>query len=882
MKVNKYGIPYMSSNEVRQAFFDHYAAEGHKFVSSSPVFPKDDPTTLFVNSGMMQFKSVFLGENPEGLKRVYNSQKVLRVSGKHNDLDEVGRDNYHHTFFEMLGHWSFGDYFKKEAIRWGWELLTEVYKIPKDRLFASVHLSDDEAEQIWKEETDIEHDRILRFDKDNFWEMGSVGPCGPSTEVHFDLGDLETQKETFADPVEGVNGENHRYVELINFVFMQNERLPDGTLKDLSEKHVDTGGGFERLCSIIQGTGSNYETDLFMPIIEEIAKASGVPYAADESATAHRVIADHLRAVSFAVADGLTPGNEGRGYVIRRILRRASKFASEIGLKDPYIYKLVPVLVATMGKAYPELESRQDYIQSVIESEEKRFLKTLGSGLDRLDKVVSELQKKKKTVIPGETVFTLYDTYGFPTDLTAMIADGKGLTVDMEGYTQCMTEQRERARKHQKFDDALASDNNWVVISPSKTTEFTGYSDTTATSKVLRYAEDGDRIYVLVDKTPFYAEAGGQAGDQGTLSNDQVKLTVVDTYKMFDMTIHECSLASGLIDKSTMTTLVAEIDLPSREKTKRHHSATHLLHAALRKVLGTHVNQQGSYCGPDRLRFDFTHHEHIPSDKLDEIEELINEKIRENLSVGTELLSYDEATSKGAVALFGEKYGDTVRVLSMGDFSVELCGGTHASSTGELGLFKIVSESSIAAGVRRIEALTGLAAYEYTRAGEKVLAALSKSLKSKTPQLEEKVSSLSSKVKQLEKENKELKKIKMNSLVRSLFGTGTEIAGGKAVYNQIPTNDAGKADLGVILDTLYDVVPSEKIGVFIHEEADQTMVLAAVPKALQPSMNAGKIVKQIAELHGGGGGGRPDKARAGIKGKNLKDQIAKDLESILT
>ena len=823
-----------------------------------------------------------MGDNPKGLKRVYNSQKVLRVSGKHNDLDEVGRDHYHHTFFEMLGHWSFGDYFKKEAITWGWELMTQVYKLPKERLFASVHLSDNEAAKIWETETDIDPKHIMRFDKDNFWEMGSVGPCGPSTELHFDLGDDSSREATYNDKIEGVNGENHRYVELINFVFIQNERLPDGTLKDLKEKHVDTGGGFERICSVIQGTGSNYQTDVFIPLLNKIAELSGKNYTNDDSCTPHRVMADHTRAVAFAVADGITPGNEGRGYVIRRILRRASKFASELGLNEPVIFKLIPTLVESMGDAFPELKERQSYIEQVVKAEESRFLKTLGHGLDRLNKLVQSTKKAKKDQLSGEDVFTLFDTFGFPSDLTAMIAEENNLTIDTDGYEACMNEQRERARKAQKFDDSMASDENWTIIDTKKNTLFEGYHSLRTESNVLRYAEKGDDIYLVLDKTPFYAEAGGQVGDTGILSNKDLTLKVFDTIKVFDMTLHRATLVSGLLTSNALKGLTAQVDVTNRSRTARHHSATHLLHAALQKCLGSHVSQQGSYCDANRLRFDFTHHEGLSNDVIKKIEAMVNEQIQESNPISTQLMSFDAAKDSGAVALFGEKYGDEVRVLKMGDFSTELCGGTHAETTGQIGAFKIIAESSIAAGVRRIEAVAAQAAVEYSRNETEILSDIAGLLKTQPAEVEKKVKEITTKLKNIEKLVKELKQAQMNSAADTVLSNSETIKGVNFTASKLNSSLYEKNDLQVVLDSVGAKLKPNGVCVMTHESEGNVALLVAVSKDLHGKVKAGDLVKNIAETHGGRGGGRPDKARAGIKGSGIEDQILKTARETLT
>ncbi|HLP42904.1 MAG TPA: alanine--tRNA ligase, partial [Fibrobacteria bacterium] len=689
-----FGIPFLTGNQIRQGFIDFFKSKGHVFVPSAPVVPQDDPTLLFTNAGMNQFKSALLGDNREGWKRVANSQKCIRVSGKHNDLDEVGRDTYHHTFFEMLGNWSFGDYYKKEAIAWSWELLTEVWKLPKDRLFATVYQDDEESIEIWRSVTDIPHDRIMKFGaKSNFWEMGDVGPCGPCTEIHFDMGDAATREATFKDPIEGVNGTNARYIEVWNNVFMQSERLQSGELKPLKSQNVDTGMGFERICSIIQGSGSNYETDVFGPIIAKIAEISGVPYSKGPEGTPHRVIADHLRALSFAIADGATPGNEGRGYVLRRILRRASRFArTNLGQKESFIWKLVATLGEVMGGAFPEVVQRRGYIEQVIRAEEERFMRTLDQGLDRFGKIAQELKAKKSTVVGGAEVFTLYDTYGFPTDLTRVLAEEQGLTIDEAGYAKHMDEQRERARSAAKFDGSFASDEGWTLLSPSLETKFIGYETLEAEVGVLRFREVGDQVLLVLDQTPFYAEAGGQVGDSGLLlgpvapNGARTELKVVDTIKVFDMVVHKAELVNGLLTAENVKRMEAKVDAEKRFRIVRNHSATHLLHAALRQVLGEHVQQQGSRVAPEGLRFDFTHFQGLTPDQTREVERLVNVEIEKNHDIAKSVHAIEEAKQMGAMALFGEKYGDKVRVIRMGPFSMELCGGTHAEATGDIGL----------------------------------------------------------------------------------------------------------------------------------------------------------------------------------------------------
>ena len=880
-KTTTFGIPYKSCNEIRSDFIKFFEDKAHKFVPSSNIAPLDDPTLLFTNAGMNQFKALFLGDNRDGLKRAVNTQKCLRVSGKHNDLDEVGRDGTHHTFFEMLGNWSFGDYYKKEAITWAWELLTEVWKLPKDRLFATVYLDDDEAHKIWATETDINPRNILRFDKDNFWEMGAVGPCGPCSEIHFDMGDMATQEQTFNDPKEGVNGENQRYIEIWNLVFMQFERLKDASLQTLKETHVDTGSGFERICAVIQGKTSNYETDVFEPIIKEIAEKSSVPYSPEESGVPHRVIADHLRALSFTIADGVTPGNEGRGYVMRRILRRASRFAHSLGQTAPFIYNLVPTLVANMGEAFPELQARQDYIAKVIESEEARFLKTLDKGLARMDKLLTELKKKKKKIIPGKDAFLFHDTYGFPFDLTAVIAEENKFEVDRESYLACMEEQKERARKSAKFDDSFASDEGWIIYSQSKETKFLGYDSLQVETNTLRYKEDGDSLYILLESSPFYAEAGGQVGDTGLLENSELCIRVEDTFKVMDYHVHKGSLVKGLISEASMKKFTAKVDEKAREQTKRNHSATHILHSALRTILGKHVEQQGSHVGPARLRFDFTHHSSLSNQQLESVEDWINGKLQENAAITTEVMPIAEAKEKGAMALFGEKYGDNVRVLSMGDFSIELCGGTHAKATGDIGLLRIVSESSIAAGVRRIEAITGATALSQFKREKAIVSKLSKDLKAKPEALTERVSIMSTKLKSLEKELASYKAKETRKNIDEFISQNSEQIGGfTSIVGKLDNKIFPKEGLQDLTDSLAERFKNQ-LAVLSHVDEGQLAIIAVVGKEVLPRIKAGDLVKELSQVAGGRGGGRPDKARAGSKFPEKENEVLNAAKKLL-
>jgi alanyl-tRNA synthetase len=884
-----FGIPFLTGKQIRQGFIDFFASKGHVFVPSAPVVPHDDPTLLFTNAGMNQFKSALLGDNREGYKRVANSQKCIRVSGKHNDLDEVGRDTYHHTFFEMLGNWSFGDYYKKDAIKWSWELLTEVWKLPKDRLFVTVYKNDDEAENIWKTETDIAHERIMRFaEKSNFWEMGEVGPCGPCSEIHFDMGDPATQAATYADEAEGVNGTNARYIELWNNVFMQSERLQSGELKPLKNQNVDTGMGFERIVSVIQGSGSNYETDVFQPIIARIAELSGVPYSKGPEGTPHRVMADHVRALSFAVADGATPGNEGRGYVLRRILRRASRFARNMGQREPFLCRLVQVLADTMGDAYPELVQRRAYIEQVIRAEEERFMRTLDQGLDRFARIAAETKAKNSKVIGGAEVFLLYDTYGFPTDLTRVIAEEQGLSIDEAGYTKFMEEQRERARGAAKFDGSIGLDEGWTMLSPSTDTEFIGYSTLVSDVNVRRFREVGDQVLVVLDKTPFYAEAGGQVGDTGTLTGKpgpagapSVQLRVLDTVKMFDMVLHKCDLLGGVLSPETMRDLKAEVDAENRFKTVRNHSATHLLHSALREVLGDHVQQQGSRVAPESLRFDFTHFQGLTPEEIRKVEYKVNRAIEENHSISHAVHGIDEAKKMGAMALFGEKYGDKVRVITMGDVSMELCGGTHANATGEIGLLKITSESSIAAGVRRLEAVTGLGALEMVQRNFATLSDIAKVFKAKPGQETDKVVEAVGRIKALEKEVLELRQAQAKAQAGALIAEhGKQVNGTTVIVLKLDDKAHPKESVGVLADGIASLLRNG-VAVLTQASGDALSIYAIVGKEAQAKVKAGDLIKAIGPVADAKGGGKPDRAQAGSKSPDKEPLVLAEAEKYL-
>ena len=704
----------MNSNEIRKQYIEFFKKKDHKVVPSAPVIPIDDPTLLFINAGMNQFKDIFLGKRKPKFNRVVNSQKCIRAGGKHNDLDEVGRDGYHHTFFEMLGNWSFGDYYKKEAIEWAWELLTDVWKLPKNKLYATVHTSDKEAYELWENQTDIDKSHIeYHDDKDNFWEMGSTGPCGPCSEIHIDRGEEFCNLKDDENHECKVNGDCHRYIELWNLVFIQFFRDEAGNLKPLENKYVDTGAGFERICQVLQNKSSNYDTDVFQPIIGEIENISRIKYHADKRGTSHRVIADHIRALTFAISDGGMPSNEGRGYVLRRILRRAVRHGHLLNMKESFLYNLVDVVVNLMGDHFSELKDKQTHVKMIIKAEEERFNETLENGLKKFKEIIT----KTKNEISGSDVFTLYDTFGFPLDLTKIMAEEKGLTVDEDGFKVEMEKQRQRARDAAKFD--LKTDEiDWTELSDLKPTEFVGYTKNTSTCKILKYNLEKNKVKIVLDKTPFYAESGGQIADSGKIFNDDCEIIISDVQKDADQFIHFGKLQKGEISNKEFT---AEIDIERRMDIARNHTVTHILHKALKSVLGDHIQQKGSYLHPDHLRFDFTNFKQVGKHELDIIERAVNEKIRECLPIKTEIMNIEDAKKEGAVALFGEKYGETVRVVSIGDYSKELCGGTHLKYTGEIGLFKITSESSIAAGIRRIEGITGVKAEKYVKILETLL-----------------------------------------------------------------------------------------------------------------------------------------------------------------
>jgi alanyl-tRNA synthetase len=884
-----------SGNQIRQEFIDFFKSKGHSFVPSSPVVPQDDPTLLFTNAGMNQFKAIFLGENKQGYRRVANSQKCMRVSGKHNDLEEVGRDHYHHTLFEMLGNWSFGDYYKKEAIAWAWELLTVVWKLPKDRLFVTVYESDDETDNLWKTETDIEHWRIMRFGaKSNFWEMGDTGPCGPCSEIHYDIGDVADQKSVYNDPVEGVNGANARFREIWNLVFMQHNREKGGTLVDLPSKHVDTGMGLERVVSILQNTTSNYGTDLFSPIIAALEKKSGKPYSPDVSGTPFRVIADHIRALVFAITDGAVPSNDGRGYVLRRLLRRAAKFGRELGFHEPFLFAVAPVVVDMMGEAFPEIKQRIGYVCEVIRSEEERFDATLEQGMQRFGDIAATLEKARGTTIKGVDVFMLYDTFGFPMDLTRLLAEEKGYTIDERGFEHAMTGQRERARDGaKKGDEGGFSPEGWITLKQTQGTQFVGYEHDSADCAVCRYKiTQGDvhgisQCLLVLDATPMYAESGGQVGDSGSLTTSGGKrLTVVNTVKWNDMVVHVVSSDSPFDETELRGVLHAEIQPDTRASTRRNHSATHLLQTALRSTLGTHVQQSGSRVAPDSLRFDFTHHKALTEEELRLVEDRVNLWILADLPVTTVVKATSVAKQEGAMALFGEKYGETVRVVGMGDISKELCGGTHVTSTGTIGLFRITVETSIAAGVRRIEAVTGMDSLSRLREKEALIEELRRGLKVNEEDLVPRIQALLARQKDLEQKIAALSTAGVATLANTILAESHTSKSGCA-WSVRNLGEIDKDTFAALCDAISDAVKSRNLlsaAVVLGAALNDRVLFFATAGAQAVKtcgVHCGELVKAAAQIAGGSGGGSPMRAQAGGKMPEKLPEAMAAVEAVL-
>ncbi|TDJ31971.1 MAG: alanine--tRNA ligase [Gammaproteobacteria bacterium] len=845
-----------STNELRSAFLEFFRKNDHEVVSSSSLVPHDDPTLLFTNAGMVQFKDVFLGKEKRPYVRATSSQRCVRAGGKHNDLDEVGYTSRHHTFFEMLGNFSFGDYFKKEAIRYAWDFLTKVTKLPGERIWVTVFEDDDEAAEIWHTDIGVPKDRIIRKGaKDNFWAMGETGPCGPCTEIFYDHGaDLE------GGPPGSKDEDGDRYVEVWNLVFMQFDRNADGEMGDLPKVSVDTGMGLERLAAIMQGVHSNYEIDLFKALIKVAARLTGTRDLHNKSLN---VISDHIRACAFLIADGVLPSNEGRGYVLRRIIRRAIRHGYMLGQDKPFFWKMVKPLGQQMGEAYPELVEQRAHIEKVLSREEDRFAETLDQGMRLLEDAIASMKGK---TIPGETVFKLYDTYGFPVDLTADVARERNLKIDEKGFEKAMAAQRERGKQASGFKVAYESG---AVGSDATPTEFLGYDELDTdglrimellvNGKPVDKAKKADEVIVILDRTPFYAESGGQTGDAGTISGDGVEFTVSDTRKINDVQhAHVGKLKNGSLHVGQKVR--AAVDAQRRCAIVLNHSATHLMHAALREVLGSHVQQKGSLVAPDRLRFDFSHYEPVTLEQMREIERLVNDEIRKNAAADVKVLSYNEAIKAGALAFFGEKYGDRVRVMKFGDFSVELCGGTHVTRVGDIGFFKITSESGIAAGVRRIEAVTGGGAEAWVENAQSRLSEIAGLVKSGGDDVADKVRQLVARAKTQERELSRLKQSMASSAGDDLAQQAVDVKGLKVVAAQLDAADA--KTLRETLDHLKNKLKSAAI-VLAGVEGGTVRLVAGVTDDHTDRIKAGELVNSVAEQVGGKGGGRPDMAQAG-------------------
>ena len=871
-----------TTNQIRQQFLDFFAQRGRTVVPSASLIPKDDPTLLFTNAGMNQFKDIFLGTGSRPYVRATNSQKCLRVSGKHNDLEEVGRDTYHHTFFEMLGNWSFGDYYKKEAISWAWELLTDVWKLPKDRLYATVYKTDDEAAQLWAKVTDINPDHILRFaEKENFWEMGDVGPCGPCSEIHIDLGPDRCDKADVPGHQCHVNGDCSRYIELWNLVFIQYNRLPDGSLVDLPNKHVDTGMGFERIAAVLQGKRSNYDIDSFAALIAAIERATGRKYADPANVVAMRAIADHVRTLTFTIADGALPGNEGRSYVLRRILRRAARFGRTLGQVNPFLYKLVPDLTAVMGDAYPEIRERQAHCIQVIKAEEEGFGRTLDKGIELFEEIAVKLQQQGQNIISGSDAFKLYDTFGFPLDLTELMAREHGLTVDLEGFNREMEQQRERARSAGRFtrDDAEV---HWHSMNSSDDQEcsFVGYDTLKVKSAVLGWGEAPDHYRLITAQTPFYAEMGGQVGDTGFVEFGGHRHRVTGTHRDGSRIVHSIERpANEQMPMPAPQECLLSVDPKRRLAIASHHTATHLLHAALRTVLGGHVNQAGSLVAPDRLRFDFTHFEKVSTEQLRAIEQLVNEQISAAKAVETSETSYDEAVAQGATALFGEKYGDQVRAVRVPDFSHELCGGTHVRNTAQIQYFRILNESSIATGVRRIEAVAGQAAIKVAELERTALAKTAALLKADVEHVPDRVEALLADLAKAARDAKSAAQARAGAQAAELLENVQQING---VNLLVARMDGLSADL--LREAVDRFKSSYSPGIVLLGGLveDKPFFVAGVTKDMTAKVQAGAIVKEAAAITGGGGGGRPDMAQAGGKDAAKLDEALTRGKNLIT
>lgn len=883
---------YMKSTEVRDRFIQYFKKNGHTHVASSSLIPENDPTLLFANAGMNQFKNTFLGVEKRDYVRAVTSQKCVRAGGKHNDLENVGFTARHHTFFEMLGNFSFGDYFKKDAIHFAWELLTKELGIPKEKLYVTVFQTDDEAADIWHKQEGVARERIFRFgEKDNFWRMGDTGPCGPCTEIFYDHGPLAGKE---SDPFKGIAAGEDRFVEIWNLVFMQFFEKSPGVMEPLPKPSVDTGSGLERVVAAMQGKANNYDTDLFMPMIDRACQLTGVKYGADvELTSALRVLADHSRSSAFLLADGALPSNEGRGYVLRRIMRRAIRYGRKISENHSLMPEMMAAVIENMGTIYPELNVRKEHILTTIKEEESRFMSTLDQGTAILNEELKKLKSKNQKQVPGEILFKLYDTFGFPVDLTQLMAQEQGFTVDEKSFEHQMDQAREKAKSSWK-GKGLASDEGHLisfsqeVFKAHQATQFVGYESMLADTKVTALSNGSAKVeklnagqsgILISQQTPFYAEGGGQVGDQGVIKGSDFRAIVHNTTKQNDIYLHHIEVQSGEIKVGSSAHL--EVSSKDRRSTMSNHSATHLMHAALRKVLGTHVTQAGSLVDPARLRFDFTHNKAMSSEELQNIEVLVNDEISKSIKVQSNVMKHKDAISAGAMALFGEKYGDEVRVLKMGDFSTELCGGTHVGNTSEIRLFKILSESGVSAGVRRIEAITGTAALDFlNKNSQEALKARSAAGIAEGKTLLDWIEAKKEEVKALEKEIKKIQggQVNVDDLAAKAKTFKSKAGQSKIVFADLNLED--RDVLSQVTDHLKNKIQSGVVIVVGSGDATHPMIVS-VSKDLNPELSAGQILKELAAIMGGKGGGRPDFAQGAVPDRTKIAEALKKAEQIV-
>lgn len=872
----------MTAAEIRKAFLDFFRSKDHKLVSSSSLIPGDDPTLLFTNAGMVQFKSVFTGDETRAYTRAVSCQKCMRAGGKHNDIENVGHTARHHTFFEMLGNFSFGDYFKKDAILFAWELLTRVYNLPEEKLWVSVYEQDDEALKIWKDNTGMSADRIVRLGKkENFWQMGETGPCGPCSEILIDRGTEAGcgRKEC------AVGCDCDRYLEIWNLVFMQYFRDHDGNLTQLPKPSIDTGMGLERIAAVLQGKLNNFDTDLFSGIISAISSETGIEYKkSPETDISIRVIADHIRAATFLLSEGLTPSNEGRGYVLRRVIRRASRHARLLRVEDPVLFKFVDSVIDTLGDTYPGIINEKERTRKILRIEEERFTKTLNQGINRLDSIIENMKKSGSDTINGEELFRLYDTFGFPLDLARDIANDSGLKIDEAGFSLAMENQKKKARASWVVEDIRSPGIYRELIDKYGPTEFLGYESISGRSTILAIVKngketgkisEGDEAEIILDRSPFYGESGGQAGDTGTITGDNMKSIVTDTRKPAgNIHLHKVKVISGDLQKGDE--VLCEVDKDRRFAIMRNHTATHLLHASLRSIIGEHVKQSGSLVSDDKFRFDFTHFHALDGDEIEEIEKMVNDVILENRKVFTEIKTIDEAVSSGAMALFGEKYGDTVRVVTVEDFSRELCGGTHCSATGQIGPFVITSEGSVAAGIRRIEAITGHAAINYLKRRSSELNSISALLRTDAPL--DKLAGILEEVKALKKEIEQLKTSVSSPNGRDIIQSARDINGVRVV--SFRQDGLSMNDLRTLSDNLKNRIKSGVVFIASGNNG-QASLICSVTRDLQNRYHAGEILKEIALACGGRGGGKAHMAQGGTKELDKLDKAVDMIYDII-